>query len=109
MPWHPENRSFDAAAWIAWLPVIVGLLVLYIPTFYGLSAWVWRQEEYAHGPIILVVICWLIWRQRVALLALPDRVAPVPGFILLAAFAILLVLDAALVRVIRPRKLQIAA
>jgi exosortase B len=66
-----------------WLPVIAGLLVLYLPTFYDLAVMLWQQDEQAHGPIVLGVILWLFWDRRRMLLAAPARTAPVPGFALL--------------------------
>lgn len=46
-----------------WLPLAVGLLAMYIPSFYGLFNGIWSTEEQAHGPIILVLSLWLIWRK----------------------------------------------
>ena len=46
----------DAAVGFEWLPVLAGLLVLYVPTFYDLATSLWQQNEYAHGPIILAII-----------------------------------------------------
>lgn len=74
---------------IEWLPVIAGLLVLYIPTFYDLAATIWQSEEHAHGPIILAVIVWFIWEEREALLVAPAGTAPGPGYSLLV-FGLLL-------------------
>lgn len=71
------------AVWLEWPPVIAGLLVLYVPTFYDLATTLWQQDDYAHGPIILAIIVWLIWRKREALLVVPVNTAPVPGFGLL--------------------------
>lgn len=49
---------------LEWFPVVAGLLALYVPTFVGLASGLWEQDEYAHGPIILAVILWLIWDRR---------------------------------------------
>jgi len=46
-----------------WWPVALGLLVLYVPTFYDLATGIWSSEGYAHGPIILVLSLWLIVQQ----------------------------------------------
>ncbi|MBI2226358.1 MAG: archaeosortase/exosortase family protein, partial [Betaproteobacteria bacterium] len=54
------------AVWLEWPPVIAGLLVLYVPTFYDLATTLWQQDDLAHGPIILAIILWLIWQQRKA-------------------------------------------
>jgi len=65
------------ATWLEWLPVAIGLLALYVPTFYNLANDLWQQDDYAHGPIILTVILWLIWDKRAILLAAPTHTAPV--------------------------------
>lgn len=46
-----------------WWPILLGLLTLYIPTFYDLANGIWTNEEQAHGPIILILSLWLIFRQ----------------------------------------------
>jgi exosortase B len=55
-----------------WWPVVIGMLVLYVPTFTDLATGIWSTESYAHGPIILALALWLMWRQW------PDMVATVP-------------------------------
>jgi exosortase B len=51
-----------------WWPVIAGLLVLYVPTFFELATGLWSTEGYAHGPLILGLSLWLIVRQWPAML-----------------------------------------
>ncbi|MGZ3241773.1 MAG: exosortase B [Burkholderiaceae bacterium] len=46
-----------------WLPVIIGLLALYVPTLYSLFTDMWASEEQAHGPMILALSLWLLHRQ----------------------------------------------
>ena len=46
-----------------WWPMLLGLLVLYVPTFFNLLNGLWATEEQAHGPLILVLSLWLIYRQ----------------------------------------------
>jgi len=77
------------ASGLDWLPVLAGLLVLYVPTFYDFATGLWQQENHAHGPIILAVVAWLIWRRRAVLFIAPDRSAPVSGLALLV-FGLLL-------------------
>jgi len=48
-------------------PVLLGLLVLYVPTYLLLAQNFWPKEENAHGPIILGIVFWLIWRARASL------------------------------------------
>ena len=67
----PRASILDALAPLqAWWPVVLGLLVLYVPTYWMLAHGLWNSDDYAHGPIVLVVTLFLIWRQRAVLL--PD-------------------------------------
>lgn len=83
----PAGLRAGRAGLIEWLPVLVGLLVLYVPTFYGLAGTMWQQEDHAHGPIILLVMLWLVWDKRQAFAALSvesvTSSATVTGFSLL--------------------------
>ena len=51
------------SAFPEWWPILVGLLVLYVPTFFNLLTGLWATEEQAHGPLILAMSLWLIYRQ----------------------------------------------
>jgi len=66
-----------------WLPVVAGLLILFVPTFYDLAGTHWERDDFAHGPIILAVVVWLIWDKRQVLLTAPTRTAPIAGVALL--------------------------
>jgi exosortase B len=80
------GRTNNHEAWGYWIPIVIGLLALYTPTFYQLATTIWQEDEYAHGPIILMVIFWLIWDRRQYLLSeqLPSNGARTAGFITLA-------------------------
>ena len=54
---------------LEWWPIIVGLITLYLPTFYALSIGVWSYQDQAHGPIVLAVVLYLFWQKRDLLLA----------------------------------------
>ncbi|WP_229634256.1 exosortase B [Duganella qianjiadongensis] len=45
------------------LPIIVGLLVLFVPTLYSLLTGIWSSDEQAHGPIVLSIAVWLMYRK----------------------------------------------
>ncbi len=77
------NPAFGGSDRLEWVPVFAGLLVLYVPTFYNLATWLWQQEEHAHGPIVLAIIVWLIWKGRETLFAAAIDRAPAAGFGLL--------------------------
>jgi exosortase B len=46
-----------------WWPVLLGLAVLFAPTFYDLFTGPWVGEEQGHGPIIFGLALWLIYRK----------------------------------------------
>lgn len=46
-----------------WWPILLGVIVLYVPTFYGLFTGLWVTEGQAHGPIIFALAIWLIYQQ----------------------------------------------
>jgi exosortase B len=53
---------------LPWLVFLAGLLAVAAPTYWGLSQTVWAREEQSHGPVILAVALWLMWRKRHLLL-----------------------------------------
>ncbi|MBA4142646.1 MAG: exosortase B [Nitrosospira sp.] len=48
---------------LIWLPIIAGLIVLYLPSGVDLFRGVWGTDQQAHGPIVLGIACWLIYRK----------------------------------------------
>jgi exosortase B len=92
-----EQRGLpDARArWMPWLALAIGLAALYVPTYVSLAKGAWRDDAYAHGPIILAVFAYLAWRERAVLLE-PARPAPVAGALLLGAGLLLYVFGRAL-------------
>jgi len=77
-------KALRNSAVFEWLPVVAGLLILYLPSFYDLAGTHWlKRDDHAHGPIILAVLLWLIWDKRQVLLTPAARTAPVWGFALL--------------------------
>jgi exosortase B len=66
----PRASLLDALAPLkAWWPIVLGLLVLYGPTYWMLAHGLWNSDDYAHGPIVLVVALFLIWQQRAVFMA----------------------------------------
>ncbi len=47
-----------------WWPVLLGIVTLYVPTYYGLSTGIWGGSDQAHGPIVLMVVLFLFWQNR---------------------------------------------
>lgn len=83
------RNSGEAKMWLEWLPIAAGLVALYLPTFYDLATSLWQTDDHAHGPIILAVLVWLIWRQRAVLIAPRATTARTAGLSLLV-FGLLL-------------------
>jgi len=47
----PRASALDALAPLkAWWPAVLGLLVLYVPTYWMLAHGMWNSDDYAHGP-----------------------------------------------------------
>jgi len=78
------KRDSTFGYWLEWSPVLFSLLVLLVPTLYGLAGEHWQTDEGSHGPIILAVVAWLTWRNRDALTE-PPRPALLAGCSLLVA------------------------
>jgi exosortase B len=57
-----------------WWPIWTGLALLFVPTVSDLLQGPWATEEQGHGPIILCLSLWLMWRKWPAIAA-----AAVPG------------------------------
>lgn len=72
------------------LPLAVGLLALYLPTFLELSRTIWRSEEQGHGPLILAVSLWIFWQKRHEFVQAADRSRAAAGGWVLIALALLL-------------------
>src|SRR3954469_4615362 len=48
---------------LIWLPIVAGLIVLYLPSLVDLFQGIWSTDQQAHGPIVLAIACWLIYRK----------------------------------------------
>jgi exosortase B len=64
--------------------LVVGYLLLAVPTVMSLAHQVWQSDEQGHGPIIGTVSLWLMWRSREAFVSAPVRPANISGSFLLA-------------------------
>ena len=57
---------------LIWLPIITGLIVLYLPSLVDLFRGIWGTDQQAHGPIVLGIACWLIYRKWPAMWRLSE-------------------------------------
>ena len=67
----------------ALLCLLLGMAVMYVPTFMRLAETVWATDEQGHGPLILAACAWLLWDMRAGIFGAQARPAPVAGFLLL--------------------------
>lgn len=76
--------GLKSQAHMMWVPVIIGLLALYLPTYQQVFNSLWVTEDQAHGPIVLMVIVFLFWQKREHFaLSAADKPAPILGGITL--------------------------
>ena len=52
---------------VPFLPIMVGLALLYLPSLYDLFTGIWAKDEQMHGPIVLAISLWLIQRNWAAM------------------------------------------
>lgn len=86
----PFWRRFDLPEW---LPIIIGLLALYVPVLHELFTTLWATEDNAHGPIILALSLWLIYRKWPAMaLASQGKPTSIAGWPVFAIGLLLYIL-----------------
>jgi exosortase B len=57
----------------AWAIFGAGLLLLYVPTLWSFFHGVWQSDEQAHGPLILMITSWLIYRAWPQFISAQNR------------------------------------
>lgn len=55
-----------------WIIVLVGLGVMYVPSFVELFRGVWSTDQQGHGPIVLAVSLFLLWRKWPEMIAASE-------------------------------------
>jgi len=71
------------SAWAQWWPVVLGLGLMYAPTYVALWRDTWTSDDQAHGPIVVAISLWLLWRQRARFASLEQASSWVAGGALL--------------------------
>ncbi len=68
--WHQGLRL--------WLPLLTGLAFLYVPSLVDLLKGVWSTDAQMHGPIVLSISLWLLYRnwQRMKQMTLEEKASP---------------------------------
>jgi len=69
-------------------PILIGLLVMYFPTFMHMFDTVWRGSEQGHGPLVMMVVIYLFWVKKDVLFNTPTKPIKILGwvFFILGAF-----------------------
>lgn len=84
-PRHPAWELLGARGERASLGLLLaGFVAMASPTLWHLAGTAWSGDEQGHGPVILAVALWLLWRRRTELLGLPYAPASVSGTAVLA-------------------------
>lgn len=71
------STTFDA---MPWLIAGAGLLAMYVPTFWDLFHGIWATEQQGHGPIVLGISLWLLWKKWPEFRDLTPRPRPAIGW-----------------------------
>jgi len=72
-----------AADWS--LPLIAGVIAMYLPTYLDQAANQWQTEELRHGPLVALGAAWLFWQHRGKILCAPVATSDWLGLPLLLA------------------------
>jgi exosortase B len=79
--------SLDShAPWQAagvWAFVALGMLSLYLPSYWHAAHGIWQADEFAHAPLVLVIALWLFWQALPAMRATLYQPKPMMGWSLL--------------------------
>lgn len=49
---------------VAAVLVVVGVLLLYVPTYWDLLYGFWSGQSQGHEPLVVMICAWLLWRKR---------------------------------------------
>jgi len=74
---RPEGALANNAPWLV---AIAGLLAMYGLTFWDLFHGLWAGDQQGHGPIVLAISIWLLWKNHSALNALSIQPRPAAGW-----------------------------
>jgi exosortase B len=69
---------------LPWLVALAGFASMYVPTYWWAATTIWQTEEQAHGALIMLVVAWLFWECKDAILGVRPAPAPVAGWLCFA-------------------------
>ena len=74
---HPDSATGQLTPWLI---AVAGMVALYTPTFWDLFHGLWAGDQQGHGPIVLFISLWLLWKKYGELSALPAQPRRVAGW-----------------------------
>jgi exosortase B len=86
---NPSSLQDRWSQLLPWLPIVAGLAGLYIPTLHGLFTTIWASDAQMHGPIVLAISVWLVYRNWPAMLEASQGQQPSAWGWLLVVIALL--------------------
>lgn len=68
-------------------PILLGILVMYVPTVSYLMQTLWSSDQQAHGPLILMIVAYLFWQKKDQVILTSNKIESIVGglFLLLGA------------------------
>ena len=85
-----RSEWIRSRAWFAWLPVMVGAALLYMPAYNDLAALNAHTEAAAQIPVCVGIWIWLVWHERAKFRISATAVAGSPaGWIFIALAGLL--------------------
>lgn len=63
--------------------LILALAAMFVPTYMNLAKTAWGSESNGHGPMILALSLWLLWRDRAGIFAASTKPAMIPAFLMI--------------------------
>jgi len=81
----PRSNASSAA----WLVALVGIVIMYLPSYWAAANGLWQTDDFGHAPIILIIAAWLFWQVRDKIDASTKQPMPFLGWTLLS-FGLLL-------------------
>jgi len=67
-----QMRPGAASAKAAWAFVLLGLVAMYLPTYWEAAGSTWQSEDDAHGALMVLIVLWLFWREHTRILESPT-------------------------------------
>jgi exosortase B len=91
IPLHQAAASGERPDRLSVAFILLGLALAYGPTYWDFTVGRAAADAQGHELLVLAIAGWLIWRQRPALLSLPDAPRVAPAALLLTLGALLYV------------------